>query len=321
MAVQPARARRAPGWSCTSRRRRPPPAASAAAALASRRSPRTTCSGVPCSAASSARSTAAAPQRARRHRSRGPTSPSGRSTRVGWRRATSGPRRSLATARARRGAAADHGVGAVPGSSSTCGRRRCPAARCRRGTGGRTPAGDGGGRAPKRKPGSGSRHSYIAPTLGATIRPHAWRGDAAAARPAHEAHGEADVGRRGRRASSCGAPAPRPCGCAATSPVDVVVPEHGQVVAEGDVEASSGRTPRVEVDGPVLPGRPLDEHLELEDPRCRARSRTASTAASVNGWRGDGSNIVPTPRRRGDCETLRRVAERRQLAVAVEVAR
>ena len=61
----------------------------------------------------------------------------------------------------------------------------------------------------------------------------------------------------------------------------------------------------VEVDGPALVRR-IDRRAPPARRPDPARRATASTAAAVNGWSSNGSNIVPTPSRRGDWLSLRK---------------
>ena len=114
-------------------------------------------------------------------------------------------------------------------------------ARCRRGTGGRTPAGGESGRARRGPPAAGRARSNIAPTLGRQHPTLGVAGDGRAVRATHEADGEPDVGRRRRRASTAGR-APRPAAVGDVLTRDGAVPAARAGRCRGPCRATSART-------------------------------------------------------------------------------
>ena len=279
-------------------------AAIAAVALASRRSPRTTWSGVPCSAASVGEVEAVAPHACRWGRRRGPTCRSGRSVRVGWRRAMNGPSRSLATVRPRRSSRPIMAAGRGPGPRAPAGRpvvaghlavdeeRPHERPRVAEVIGHEAQARQRIAPVVHRTDG---RERRCGPTRGGRCRCGAGR-----ARSARRTRRRT----RWRRASSWPGRR-RPMRLRSGGAGEIVVPEQRQVVAAADVEADLAERAGVEVEGVRARRWPARRAPRARRSRCPRTDGTRSTASSANGGAATGSNIVPTPSRRGDCDTLR----------------
>ena len=98
-----------------------------------------------------------------------------------------------------------------------------------------------------------------------------------------------------------------------------LVPEAREVVAVGDVERHLAEPAGVEVDGVVLAGRPLDQYLELEDPRAEhaAHGLDGGLRERLRSERLEHRSDTEAGRRLGD---LARMVQRQHL-IAGETAR